>query len=177
MVQTLTRKFVEVMKEYQAAQTKYKTEMVKKAKRQVQIVKPDASEEEVDAVVRSGGADQLIQESILKGEASESVKSMCDSVTQRHNEIMQIEKSVLEMHQMFLDMALVVEQQGEMLDCIEFQVGQSLEFIEEGNAEMGQAIQYQKNIWRRRMYCFLFLALVVGLIVMVVKIRAGAGQS
>ena len=122
-------------------------------------------------------SDQLIQESILKGEASESVKSMCDSVTQRHNEIMQIEKSVLEMHQMFLDMALVVEQQGEMLDCIEFQVGQSLEFIEEGNVEMGQAIQYQKNIWRRRMYCFLFLCLVVGLIVMVVKIRAGAGQS
>ena len=40
LVNTLTRKFVDVMKEYQNAQTKYKTDIKKKVKRQVQIVKP-----------------------------------------------------------------------------------------------------------------------------------------
>ncbi len=52
---TLTRKFVDVMKEYQNAQTKYKTDIKKKVKRQVQIVKPDATTEEIDAVFKSGG--------------------------------------------------------------------------------------------------------------------------
>jgi t-SNARE complex subunit (syntaxin) len=170
---TLTRKFVEVMKDYQQAQSRYKTEIMKKARRQVQIVKPNATEEEVDAVVRSGGADQLIQASILKGEASESVKSMCESVNQRYNEVMAIEKSVQEMHQMFLDMALIVESQGEVLDSIEFQVQQSLEFIEEGNEQMGQAIQIQKNMWRHRCYFLIFIGILVGIIVLVVKIRSG----
>jgi len=67
LVNTLNRKFVDVIKDYQTAQTKYKNELLKKAKRQVQIVKPDATPEEVDAVVQSGnGPDKLIQESILK---------------------------------------------------------------------------------------------------------------
>ncbi len=55
LANTLTRKFVDVMKEYQNAQTKYKTDIKKKVKRQVQIVKQDATSEEIDAVFKSGG--------------------------------------------------------------------------------------------------------------------------
>lgn len=40
---TLTRKFVETMKDYQNAQAKYKAFVQKKVVRQVHIVKPDAS--------------------------------------------------------------------------------------------------------------------------------------
>lgn len=66
LVNTLTRKFVEVMKEYQNAQTKYKTEIKKKVKRQVQIVKPDATMEEIDAVFKSGGgASEVLKTAIL----------------------------------------------------------------------------------------------------------------
>ena len=43
------------MKEYQNAQQKYKTDIRKKVKRQVHIVKPDATTEEIDAVLKSGG--------------------------------------------------------------------------------------------------------------------------
>ena len=54
-------------------QSKYKTDIKKKVKRQVQIVKPDATSEEIDAVLKSGGgADQVFQEAILKVSASQS---------------------------------------------------------------------------------------------------------
>ena len=43
LTNTLTRKFVDVMKDYQNAQTKYKAFIKNKVQRQVQIVKPDAS--------------------------------------------------------------------------------------------------------------------------------------
>lgn len=43
LTNTLTRKFVDVMKDYQNAQTKYKAFIKHKVQRQVQIVKPDAS--------------------------------------------------------------------------------------------------------------------------------------
>ena len=63
---TLTRKFVEVMKEYQNVQTKYKTDIKKKVKRQVQIVKPDATVEEIDAVFKAGGGSgEVLKTAIL----------------------------------------------------------------------------------------------------------------
>ena len=66
MFNTLTRKFVDVMKEYQNAQTKYKTDIKKKVKRQVQIVKPDATTEEIDAVFKAGGgAGDVFKSAIL----------------------------------------------------------------------------------------------------------------
>lgn len=66
LLNTLTRKFVDVMKDYQNAQTKYKTDIKKKVKRQVQIVKPDATTEEIDAVFKSGGgAGEVFKTAIL----------------------------------------------------------------------------------------------------------------
>ncbi len=47
LINTLRRKFVEVSKEYSNAQTKYKGAIHKKVERQVRIVKPDATNEEV----------------------------------------------------------------------------------------------------------------------------------
>jgi t-SNARE complex subunit (syntaxin) len=53
------------MKEYQNAQQKYKTDIRKKVKRQVHIVKPDATTEEIDAVLKSGGAGEVLKNAIL----------------------------------------------------------------------------------------------------------------
>lgn len=67
LVNTMTRKFVDVMKEYQNAQTKYKTDIKKKVKRQVQIIKPDATADEIEAVFKSGGgAGEVMKNTVLK---------------------------------------------------------------------------------------------------------------
>lgn len=72
---TLTRKFIDEMKLYQTAQQQYKTDLQKKLKRQVQIVKPDATDEEVDQIMKSeGGRDALYKEQILSGGVSDSIK-------------------------------------------------------------------------------------------------------
>ena len=67
LANTLTRKFVDVMKDYQNVQQKFKTDIKKKVKRQVQIVKPDATSEEIDAVLKSGGGSgEIFKTAILK---------------------------------------------------------------------------------------------------------------
>ena len=65
LVNTLTRKFVDVMKDYQNAQQKYKQDIKKKVTRQVQIVKPDATTEEIDNVMKSGGTSKFFETTIL----------------------------------------------------------------------------------------------------------------
>lgn len=55
-----------------------------------------------------------------------------------------------ELHQMFLDFALLTEQQGELLDQIEFQVRSAGDYVEEANVEVHQAIEHQKSIRKKQ---------------------------
>ena len=179
-VNTITRKFVEVMKDYQASQVNYKTEIKKKVKRQVQIVKPDATAEDIDMVMKSGGGSQaLFQNAILKGDAADSIRNTYQNVADKYQDVLTLEASVAELHQMFMDFALITEQQGELLDQIEHQVKSASDFIEEANTEMVEAIEIQKSI-RKKQCCIVITVLVVigiivGIIVGMQKAKQGSG--
>ena len=82
-----------------------------------------------------------------------------------YQDVLKLEQSVAELHQMFLDFALLTEQQGEMLDQIEYQVKAAGEYVEEGNVDIKKAIQYQKEI-RKRYCCLIVLILVIVLVLM-----------
>lgn len=169
---TLTRKFVEVMKEYQAAQMKYKTDIKKKAKRQVQIVKPDATTEEIDAVFKSGGGvGDFVKNTILVGKASDAVQNAYIHVADKYKDVLALEASVAELHQMFMDFALLTEQQGELLDQIEFQVKEASDYIDQGNTEMVEAIEIQKSIRYKQVCICMTILLVVGIIVAIVAAK------
>jgi len=152
------------MKAYQNAQQKYKTDIKKKVARQVQIVKPDATEEEIENIMRSeGGRDALYRQQILAGGVNDQVKTTYAKVAGKYQDVLALEQSVAELHQMFLDMALLTEQQGELLDQIEFQVKQAGDYIEDANVDVYESIQYQKKI--RKKQCIILLIVVVAIIV------------
>lgn len=50
-------------------------------------------------------------------------------IQERHEAVRELEKSLLDLHQIFLDMAVLVEAQGEQLDNIEAQVGAAQPFF------------------------------------------------
>jgi len=150
------------MKSYQNAQQKYKTDVKKKVTRQVQIVKPDATDEEVDAIMRSeGGRDALYQQTILAGGVNDQVKSAYAKVAGKYQDVLAIESSVAELHQMFLDFALLTEQQGELLDQIEFQIKQAGDYVEDANVDVYEAIEYQKKIRKKQCWIILIVVLVI----------------
>lgn len=72
---TLNRKFCEEIRLYQEAQQAYKVEMLGKVKRQVQIVKPEITDDELNTVMNNkGGRDALYKEMVLSGGVSSEVK-------------------------------------------------------------------------------------------------------
>ena len=163
---TLTRKFIDEMKNYQAAQAKFKDDIKTKVTRQVQIVRPSATPLEIETVMSSeGGAQKVYEDQILKGSIASPILSSYQQVSQKYADVLLLEKSVAEVNQMFLDFALLTEQQGEMLDQIEFNVRNAYEFIEEGNLEFTSAIDYQRRI-RKKQCCIIVLVLVVLIIVL-----------
>ena len=164
---TLTRKFIDEMKAYQSSQQKYKTDIKKKVKRQVQIVKPDATDEDIDTVMRSeGGRDEMLKQSILAGGINDQVRTTYAKVESKYQDVLALEQSVAELHQMFLDFALLTEQQGELLDQIEFQVKQAADYVEDGNVDVYEGIEYQKKI--RKKQCWIILIVVIALVIVLV---------
>ena len=164
LASTLARKFGDVCQDYQKEQTRYKEEVQATVKRQLEIVQPDVSQEEIDTVLRSGGPGQVMRSAILRG-AADPVKDAYAHAADRYQDVLKLEQSVAELHQMFLDFALLTEQQGEMLDQIEYQVKAAGEYVEEGNVDIKKAIQYQKEI-RKRYCCLIVLILVIVLVLM-----------
>jgi t-SNARE complex subunit (syntaxin) len=63
-----------------------------------------------------------------------------------------LEQSVAELHQLFLDFALLTEHQGEILDQIEFHVTNAADHVEDGNVEIHKAIEYQIASRKKQWY-------------------------
>jgi len=163
---TLTKKFIDEMKIYQQAQQKYKTDIKNKVKRQVQVVKPDATDEEIDDVMKSeGGRDALYKKSILAGGVNDQVKTTYAKVAGKYQDVLTLEQSVAELHQMFLDFALLTEQQGELLDQIEFNVVQATDYVEEANIETHTAIEYQKSIRKKQCWIIVIVSIVAAIVI------------
>jgi t-SNARE complex subunit (syntaxin) len=59
MNKLLTKKCIDVIKIYQQAQQKYKTDIKNKVIRQVQVVKPDVTDEEIDDVYEKVKEDEM----------------------------------------------------------------------------------------------------------------------
>lgn len=86
-------------------------------------------------------------------------------VAGKYQDVLTLEQSVAELHQMFLDFALLTEQQGELLDQIEFNVTQATDYVEEANVQTHQAIEYQKAIRKKQCWLILIASVVIGVIV------------
>mmetsp|Transcript_26517 Transcript_26517/g.39229 ORF Transcript_26517/g.39229 Transcript_26517/m.39229 type:complete len:312 (-) Transcript_26517:1398-2333(-) len=162
LLNTLTRKFIDEMKAYQASQQNYKTDIQKKMKRQVKVVKPDATDEEVEEIMKSeGGRDALYKQTILAGGVNDEIRTVTAKVAGKYQDVKRLEESVAELHQMFLDFALLVEQQGELLNSIEHQVRQAADHVETGNQDVHGAIEIQKSVRKKQMWIILIVFVVV----------------
>lgn len=80
-----------------------------------------ASDDQIDQLIETGEAENLFQKAILTQGRGRLVETL-NEINERHEAVKELNKSLLELHQMFLDMAVLVEQQGVQLDNIERQV-------------------------------------------------------
>eukprot|EP01135_Chromosphaera_perkinsii_P004430 Nk52_evm8s281 gene=Nk52_evmTU8s281 len=167
---TLSRKFIAVMNEYNEVQTTYKQKYQDRVKRQYKIVKPEATQEEIDKITSAEtNVNNIFAEQILSKSHAETQKAVED-IKNRHKDLEKLEKSIMELHSLFTDMAALVEAQGEMIDRIEFNVSESAQYVEEAVIELKSAHRLQSSARRKQIYigiCLLILVLIIVVIVIV----------
>ncbi|KNE65220.1 hypothetical protein AMAG_10868 [Allomyces macrogynus ATCC 38327] len=167
----LMKKFTDVMTEFSDMQTKYKGKYKQRLQKQFLIVKPDASPEEVEKVVSGEGGASIFAQQIMPGAQYMEARKALEDIQERHQDILKIEKSILELQQLFVDMSVLVAQQGELLNQIDSNVTKAVEYTEAGVEEMKEAVKIQKKS-RKRM-CILIACLVI----LAVCIGVGVGVA
>uniref|UniRef100_A0A669QWL2 Syntaxin-3 n=1 Tax=Phasianus colchicus TaxID=9054 RepID=A0A669QWL2_PHACC len=141
----LSRKFVDVMTKYNEAQVDFRERSKGRIQRQLEIT------------CGSTDSPQLIMDSQISKQALSEIEG-------RHKDIVRLESSIKELHDMFVDIAMLVENQGAMIDRIENNMDQSVGFVERAVADTKKAVKYQSEARRKKimiMICCIILVIIL----------------
>lgn len=158
---TLSRKFVEVMTEYNRTQTDYRERCKNRIQRQLEIQGRSTTNEQLEEMLEQGNPSVFTQGIIMDTAAA---KQTLADIEARHADIIKLETSIKELHDMFMDMAMLVESQGEMIDRIEYHVEHAVDYVQTATQDTKKALKYQSKA-RRKKIMIMLCGLAVGAIV------------
>uniref|UniRef100_A0A8B9P9P9 Syntaxin-2 n=1 Tax=Apteryx owenii TaxID=8824 RepID=A0A8B9P9P9_APTOW len=160
----LARKFVEVMTEYNETQILFRERSKGRIQRQLEITGKTTTDEELEEMLESGNPSIFTSDIISD---SQITRQALNEIESRHKDIMKLESSIRELHEMFMDMAMFVETQGEMINNIEKNVMNASDYVEHAKEETKKAVKYQSKARRKVMFiiiCVTVLLLILGII-------------
>ncbi|XP_023712473.1 syntaxin-1A isoform X1 [Periplaneta americana] len=154
---TLSRKFVEVMTEYNRTQTDYRERCKGRIQRQLEITGRTTTNEELEEMLEQGNPAVFTQGIIME---TQQAKQTLADIEARHADIIKLENSIRELHDMFMDMAMLVENQGEMIDRIEYHVEHAVDYVQTATQDTKKALKYQSKARRKKIMIMICLAIL-----------------
>ncbi|CAG6002245.1 unnamed protein product [Menidia menidia] len=138
---TLSRKFVEVMSEYNTTQSDYRERCKGRIQRQLEITGRNTTNEELESMLESDNPAIFTSGIIMDNITQQAM----NEIETRHNEIIKLENSIRELHDMFMDMAMLVESQGGLVHNIERSVLGAQEYVEEAKERIPKCKKFKKT--------------------------------
>jgi t-SNARE complex subunit (syntaxin) len=156
------KKISPLIRKFNQIQEKIRSENKKKVKNLL-----DVDDQTAEKVIKSGkNINQLIQMKILSdSKPSDFIQNTYLNVNDKYNSVLELEANIAELNKMFIDLALLVDMQGDMLDSIEKNVKSSSDYIDNANLDITQAIEYQIQIRKKQCACVIIVLVVIGLVI------------
>ncbi|GLT29331.1 hypothetical protein SLA2020_042050 [Shorea laevis] len=172
----LRKKLKELMMDFQGLRQKMMTEYKETVgRRYFTVTGEHPNEEVIEKIICDGsGGEEFFSRAIQehgKGKVLETVVEIQD----RHDTAKEIEKSLLELHQVFLDMSVMVEAQGEQMDDIEHHVMNASHYVNDGTKELRTAKKYQRS--SRKWFCIGVILLLLIVLVIIIPIATSFSSS
>uniref|UniRef100_A0A3Q3XL63 t-SNARE coiled-coil homology domain-containing protein n=1 Tax=Mola mola TaxID=94237 RepID=A0A3Q3XL63_MOLML len=146
----LTRCFADVMRKHQAAQSCFREKLKAQIQRQLEIVNKVTTDEELEELLHRDNLAVFISH-VSAGSlsiGSDASSRALSEIQSRYQDIVRLESSVRELHEVFVDAAVLLEIQGEMLNNIERNVSGAAEYVQVSKAETHKAVTYKKNPYK-----------------------------
>lgn len=153
-------RFVEAIQSYQSVEQQYRQKHKQRLERQFKIVKPDATPDEVRAVVDNENNSQIFSQALMNSQFT-NAQSAYREVQERHEDIKRIEKTLAELAQLFNDMSILVEQQDEVINTIQTQAYNVEQDTEAAYKHTEKAVDSARAARKKRWICFIIILIVV----------------
>ncbi|KAK1407835.1 hypothetical protein QVD17_39462 [Tagetes erecta] len=136
----------------------------------------EANEEVIEKIISSGtDGEELFMSKAIQEHGRGKVLETVVEIQDRHDAAKEIETSLLELHQVFLDMTVMVEAQGEKMDDIEHHVMNAAQYVNDGANNLKTAKGYQKQ--SRKCMCIGIILLLIIILVIVIPIATSVTSS
>ncbi|XP_063968012.1 syntaxin-7-like isoform X3 [Lytechinus pictus] len=152
---------------------------------QFQRVQRDAAQKERDSYDKvrtgsttSGGYEDHSSDTLIGFESSRQDAGMTqqsqvsyedfEGIKERESQLKKLESDILDVNQIFKDLATMVHEQGDMIDSIEANVESAEVHVEQANTQLEKAVTYQSKARRKKfllLICVLVLIVVIALII------------
>eukprot|EP00455_Lapot_gusevi_P027074 TRINITY_DN2863_c0_g1_i1.p1 TRINITY_DN2863_c0_g1~~TRINITY_DN2863_c0_g1_i1.p1 ORF type:complete len:295 (+),score=76.84 TRINITY_DN2863_c0_g1_i1:118-1002(+) len=167
MLNTHTKHFADVMKDYSDASQNFQKTLKQRIARQAQIVKPDVTDAEIDHIAKDPS--QFLSNALLHKQAVDVIADIED----KHARILEIERGVHYINELFHDLATLVSLQQEHLDLIEQNVQQTKTYTEQGKKDIESAEKHAQSA--RRWQCCVVVVLVIILVAVLIPVLSKQG--
>ncbi|KAK0713877.1 t-SNARE [Lasiosphaeria miniovina] len=170
---------------YRKQEKEYSDDMQAQMVRQYLIVRPNATEEDIAAIVENAsGPSAIFEQSLMNGNRLGEANSTLNRVRQRQAELEKIERTMAELARLFNDMAILVEQQSAQVAEVEKTVVQTNDNLVEVVSETGQAVTSAVSRRKKKWICLaicvaivVVIAAAVGIYIAVNRAASGAGGN
>lgn len=119
-------------------------------------------------MIVAGESETFLQKAIQE-QGRGQVLDTIQEIQERHDAVKDMERNLQELHQVFLDMAVLVQAQGEQIDDIENHVMRANSFVNSGTQQLTKARASQKNT--RKWTCFAIILLLVIILIVILSLK------
>lgn len=128
--------------------------------------RPD--EETIEQLIETGNGEHIFQIAIQEQGLGLQLTAALAEIQERGDAVRDLERKLVELQQIFYDMAVFVDAQGGILDNIESQVSGAAVDIQSGTAALLNAKKQQKSSRKWIIMAIIFLLIIVAVIIVVV---------
>ncbi|KAK9537444.1 hypothetical protein VZT92_005061 [Zoarces viviparus] len=118
--------------------------------RQLEVSGRDMTEDEVNEMVASGKW-EVFNENLLND--ARITRSQLSEIEQRHKELLSLETNMMELRELFMDIFMLVEEQGAYIEHIQTNVERTQDYVAVSNEKFKMAARYKKKNPLRQLCC------------------------
>jgi syntaxin 1B/2/3 len=174
----LAKQFREIVLKYHDLQNSYREKQKARFERQYRIVNPGANDSEIKRVLDEDYSGPVFADTILNSTLMEEAKTVLRDVQLRHDEIVRLAKSIMDLQLLFEEISTLVTRQDDMVNQVSFQVSNAAAYTENATQQLNQAIK-SAHARRRRRWCLsgLCVALIITIVLIVIFVVVPQAQA
>lgn len=164
------QRFMKLIQDYRAVEANYREQNKEQAARQYKIVKPDATDAEVNEAINDVGGQQIFSQAILNASRRGEAKTALAEVQSRHKELQRLEKTMAELTQLFHDMEELVAEQNVAIQNVNQAVDNAQKDIELGLGHTEKAKDKARAARKKKCWCYWILFIIIIIIIVVIVV-------